>query len=119
MASNTEASLTAAVEALNEAMEMCEEVLESSSAPPAAAAADDDEVEQGNDQDGGLGASRRRRPAALPAGLAEDCLTFVGSVLSVAADAQQLSVLDLGSGGGKQVRAGRMDRKASCSILSS
>ena len=73
---------------------MCEEVLESSCALLRHGSGGGYQEEEGQEE----GLHKHLAPA-----LAEDCLKFVAAVLSVAADAQQLSVLDLGAGGGQQV----------------
>ena len=97
-AAGTEASLSAAIGVLNEAMEMCEEVLE---------ACVERRRREGSPVglDGGEEGAEAEGGPALPRALVADCLGFVGSVLSVVADAQQLSVLDFGAGGGQQVRS--------------
>lgn len=100
-------ALTAMVNALNEGVEMCEEVLEvlacsvQQGGPRRRALGfgagpdgEGGEVEEPEEARGGAEGA-----GALPhPGLAARCLEFVGSVLSVVADAQKLQVLDLGGG---------------------
>lgn len=102
----TQEALTAAVAALNEALEMSGEVLE--------LCFDEADHVDGNDVDGGAGAAAEplsaSNPRPLPSSrlspeMLEGSLGFVAAVLAVVADAQQLSILDFGAGGGQQVRA--------------